>query len=82
MVSFMWKELGSQDFKTVGLHQPLNYITRINTQVGSYVLWNVDWPYLFCTNKPIGTMFAHNEFPTLKFALKRGPALSILYNNI
>jgi len=31
----MWKELGSQNFKTVGLHQPLNHITRVNTQVGS-----------------------------------------------
>jgi len=34
----MWKELGSQNFKTVGLHHQLNHITLVNTQVGSYVL--------------------------------------------
>jgi len=83
MVSFIWKEVGSQDFKTVGLHHPLNHITRINTQVGSYVLWNGDWPYVFCTNKPIGTMCAHNEFPTFKFALppKIGERLNLFMSN-
>ena len=56
MVSFIWKEVGSQDFKSVALHQPLHHITCINTQVGSYVLRNGDWPYVFCTNKPIRTV--------------------------
>jgi len=83
MVSFIWKEVGSQDFKIVDLHQPLHHNTPINTQVGSYELWNGDWPYVFCTNKPIGTVCAHNEFPNFNFALppKIGQRLHLFMSN-